>query len=248
MVDIHCHTAVARPGSADELVEAASDAGVKRLLLLGDVLAFGFHPTPEQIRIINDDTAAAVDRLPEVVAGFCHLNPELPAATIEDEIERCMTELGLRGIKLEATVVATDPRLDLIMRRAEDLRVPLVHHAWHNTLEPGGPQSTPADIANLASRFPRVPILMPHLGGARIRGIQDIRPYANVRIDTSGSQPGTELVEYAVAALGADRVLYGSDVPGRDYAPQLGRVLGARISESEKQRILYRNAEQFLGL
>ncbi|MFH1708770.1 MAG: hypothetical protein ABIF71_12760 [Planctomycetota bacterium] len=34
------------------------------------------------------------------------------------------------------------------------------------------------------------------------------------------------LVEYAVAALGARRVVFGSDAPYRDFTCQIGRILG----------------------
>ena len=109
-------------------------------------------------------------------------------------------------------------------------------------------ESTPADIASLAARYPDVPIQMAHLGGARIRGVQDIRPHENISIDTSGSQPIGGLVEYAVKELGADRVVYGSDVPGRDFSAQLGRIYGARLSASDRDKILYRNAHRLISL
>jgi predicted TIM-barrel fold metal-dependent hydrolase len=176
------------------------------------------------------------------------VNPENPADFTLAEIERRVREDGFKGVKLEFCVNARDNRLDPIMQAAERLNVPVLHHAWYNTLGPTGNESTAADIANLASRFPRVPIIMAHLGGARVRGVQDIKPHSNLYIDTSGSQPMTGLVEYAVSELGADRVLYGSDVPGRDYSAQLGRVTGARLSDAAKEKILYANAAALIGL
>ena len=124
----------------------------------------------------------------------------------------------------------------------------VVHHSWYQSVRANAEESTPADMADLAGRFPDVFIQMAHLGGARVRGVLDIRPHANVTIDTSGSQPMGELIEYAVGMLGADRIVYGSDVPGRDFCAQLGRVWGARLSETDRRKILYRNAERLLRL
>jgi len=222
--------------------------GVRRVVLLGDVLAFGYHPTPEQITTINDDTLQAVRQHPELYVGFCHVNPENPRDTVVAEIERCVRDRGLRGVKLEATVNARDARLDPIMQTARRLGVPVLHHAWYKSVRDSEDESTPLDIADLAARFPEVEIIMAHLGGARVRGVLDIRPHANITIDTSGSQPMGELVEYAVAALGADRIVYGSDVPGRDFAAQLGRIWGARLRDADRRKILYGNAERLLGL
>lgn len=246
--DIHAHTRCNRPESDDEIVAAGREVGVTRINLLGDVLAFGFFPTAEQVRLINDGTRRSLDRYPDVFTCFCFVNPENSAEFTIAEIEQRVREEGFRGVKLEACVVARDKRLDPIMETAERLGVPVLHHAWYNIAGPSGQESTPADIADLASRFPGVQIIMAHLGGARVRGVQDIKPYPNLHIDTSGSQPMTELVEYAVSELGPDRVLYGSDVPGRDYSPQIGRVTGARVSDAVKEMILCGNAARLLGL
>ena len=43
------------------------------------------------------------------------------------------------------------------------------------------------------------------------------------------------MIEFLVAEIGADRVLYGSDLPMRDPSPQLGWVAYARISEEDKK-------------
>jgi hypothetical protein len=222
--------------------------GVARVLLLGDVMAFGWHPTPEQVRVINDATIADVKAFPGLYLGLCFLNPEHPADVLVAEIERCVRDNGLKGVKLEATVNCRDARLVPIMETLRRLGAFLVHHAWYQADAPLESESTPADIAHLAGRFPDVPIQMAHLGGARVRGILDLRPHENVLIDTSGSQPMGEMIEYAVRTIGADRIVYGSDVPGRDFSAQLGRVYGARVSDSDRRKILYRNAERLLGL
>jgi predicted TIM-barrel fold metal-dependent hydrolase len=87
---------------------------------------------------------------------------------------------------------------------------------------------------------------MAHLGGGGWRGVQDVKPYPNVLIDTSGAQPQAGLVEYAVRELGADRVLFGSDWPIRDFATQMARVTGARLPERDRRRILGLNAARLL--
>ncbi len=248
IIDMHGHTDCRDPGSGERLAAAAAELGIRRILLLGDVAAFGYHPTPEQIRIINDATIADVGADPDFYLGLCHVNPEHPPELIVAEIERCIRGHGLKGVKLEATVNCRDHRMDPIMETARRLGAYVVHHSWYQTTAGPEGQSDPGDIADLASRFPDVSIQMAHLGGARVRGVLDVRPFPNVVVDTSGSQPTGELVEYAVRALGAERIVYASDVPGRDFAAQLGRVWGARIRESDRRKILYQNAERLLGL
>ena len=89
---------------------------------------------------------------------------------------------------------------------------------------------------------------MPHITGCGMRGIQDVAELPNVWVDTSGGQPVTGITEYAVKTLGASRVLFGSDVPYRDFSSQWGRVVGANIKEMEKKWILGMNAMELLGM
>ena len=50
----------------------------------------------------------------------------------------------------------------------------------------------------------------------------------------------------AVRELGASRVLYGSDVSGRSFGSQLGRIAGADITDADKRLILRENLVRLL--
>ena len=65
-------------------------------------------------------------------------------------------------------------------------------------------------------------------------------------MDISGSYGETGMVEYAAERLGAERVLFGSDMPGSDCYHNLGKVTGADLSEEAKAMILCGNAERIL--
>jgi predicted TIM-barrel fold metal-dependent hydrolase len=56
-----------------------------------------------------------------------------------------------------------------------------------------------------------------------------------------------EMIERFVRELGAERVLFGSDIPLPEPAAALGRIAYARISEEAKRKILGLNIKQFLG-
>ncbi len=66
-------------------------------------------------------------------------------------------------------------------------------------------------------------------------------------VETAGSDPTTGFVEMAVRELGAERVVYGSDVPGRSFGSQLAKVTGADVPEAAKQLILAGNLRRLLG-
>ena len=253
-IDIHVHIADSlgqpTPEVLGRALRLANHHGIGQLVHLGNMTAFDAtpDPSPELIGKTNDYTLAAMALHPGIIVGFCYVNPANPKSFTQNEIARCIGEGGMRGIKLWVAVNAQDERLDPIMELASEYGVPILHHAWYKQTLYAHNESTPADVAHLARRFPGVPIIMAHPAGGGARGVLDIVDVPNVLVDTSGGQPESDLVEYAVAQLGAERVVFGSDVPGRGFGPQLGRVLGARISEQDRELILYGNAARLLRL
>lgn len=251
-IDFHTHLNLSgtRPVTLARIMAQARRAGIVHMVVLGDVLRFGPRPTQAQVQKINDDTRASVRAHPRFLTGFCFLNPRHSMHFNRREIARCIDGAGFRGIKLENSLAADDPRVDPIAEEAGRRGVVLLHHTWDTSIigrcHGRGIQSSPADLAALAERFPGTRFVMAHLTAAGAAGILAIKHLANVMVDTSGSQPFAGIVAYAVAELGARRILFGSDVTGRDFAPQLGRITGAPISAAAKRRILFENARAIL--
>lgn len=250
IIDIHVHPPGKEDGcrAFDRMAALARRSGIDRLCLLGCVGEDGVDPSTEQVQACNTETIAAVRAWPEVFLGFAYLNPSHDPVFLRDEMERTLVAGPLRGIKLWVAVTCRDARLDPILARAGELGVPVLHHCWYKTIGRVHNESDPTDIAHLAARFPSVRIIMAHLTGCGYRGVADIQAQPNVSVDTSGSQPEHGIIEYAVAKLGAERVLFGSDAPGRDFSCQLGRVLGAELTRRQRELILGGNACRVLGL
>jgi predicted TIM-barrel fold metal-dependent hydrolase len=253
VIDFHTHSRLS-VGDLGPWIAYTRRCGIDRIVLLGDVLGHGYNPDAAQVREINDGTFALVRKHRELCDGFCFLNPTLESRSCLEELDRCRS-LGARGVKMEVSAFASDERLDPIMRRLGELGLPLLHHSWNTRsmgklAVPGCHQSDPEDIAILAARFPRVPIIAAHLRPDGLRGIWEVRECPNVSFDTSGGQPITGVIEAAVRLLGAERVLFGSDAyfpVGRDYSAQKACLEAARLSDRARERILGLNALRLLG-
>jgi predicted TIM-barrel fold metal-dependent hydrolase len=70
---------------------------------------------------------------------------------------------------------------------------------------------------------------------------------AAVTAEICGGDPTAGMVEMAVRELGAQRVIYGSDFPGRSFASQLAKVYGADVPEDAKRMILAGNIQRMLA-
>lgn len=248
--DIHSHVTTPGPNPAarmEALVRIADRVGVERLCICMSP-PWTYEPTPEQFRKSNDDVLEILKHWSSRVFGFVYLNPKHPKESLA-ELERCVADGPMIGIKLWTGWRANKPEVDAIVQRAAELKALILQHTWIKQRGKGNlpEESTPMELAELAARHPGVPLVCGHTGGGDWSlGIRAIRAQKNVYADLGGGDPVYGEVEMAVRELGAKRVLYGSDVAGRSFASQIGRVLGADLTTAEKRLILRDNLRTLL--
>jgi predicted TIM-barrel fold metal-dependent hydrolase len=247
--DIHCHLSGV-PGATPEarlgkLLEYASRLGIARLCVFMG-MQWSEDPSPEQMRQQNDDVLRAVGHFPDRAFGFVYLNPKHTQASL-DELNRCVRDGPMVGVKLWVALHCNRPELDLLIARAAELKAIVYQHTWLKITGNLPGESTPADLAELAPRHPLAPLICGHSGGDWEQGLRVIRPHRNVLAELGGGDPAAGFTEMAVRELSAERVLYGSDAGGRSFASQLAKVLGADISRAAKQLILGGNLRRLLA-
>jgi predicted TIM-barrel fold metal-dependent hydrolase len=247
--DLHCHLSGV-PGSTpeermDQLVKFADRMGIERVCVFMG-MKWSYDPLPADMRRQNDEVLAALARWPKRAFGFVYLNPNHLDESLA-ELERCVAHGPMVGVKLWVARRCNTPELDPIVRRATELKAVVFQHTY---LKIGGNlpgESTPMELAELARRHPAASLICGHTGADWEIGIRAIRDCKNVSVDLSGCDPCAGMTEMAVRELGAERVLYGSDAGGRSFASQLGKVMGAEISEKAKRQILGENFKRLLG-
>jgi predicted TIM-barrel fold metal-dependent hydrolase len=202
-------------------------------------------PAPDDLRRQNDEVLRAVTRWPKRAFGFVYLNPNHIEVSLA-ELDRCLRDGPMVGVKLWVARHCNTPELDPIVRRATELQAVILQHTYLKTTGNLPGESTPMELAELARRHPDATFICGHTGANWEIGIRAIRDCKNVYADLCGSDPTAGYTEMAVRELGAARVLYGSDAGGRSFASQLAKVLGADIPESAKKLILGENLKRLL--
>lgn len=209
----------------------------------GHMLAY---PTFEECVRCNDLVLDQMDQEPDLAYGFCYVSQEHGQRAVE-EIRRCVRN-GMSGVKLWVAVKCSDERTFPIVEEAIGLDVPILQHSYLRWEEILPQESKPDEIAALARRYPEMTMIMAHMALRWREGIDAVKDCPNVLVDTSGSDPELGSVEYAVQELGVERVLFGSDGPGRDMLCQIGRVLAADISSEDREKVMRLNSERLLGI
>lgn len=247
--DVHCHLASPLKDSTPEarlgrLLEVADRMGISRLCVYMG-MKWSYDPSPAEFRKQNDEVLAAIRRYPERAFGFVYVNPKHQRESL-DEINRCIADGPMVGVKLWVAMHANDPQLDPLVERATELKAVVFQHTWIKVTGNLAGESTPMDLAALAKRHPSATLICGHTGGDWEQGIRAVRAHPNICVDLGGGDPVAGITEMAVRELGPERVLYGSDAPGRSFASQLAKVHGAAIRDDAKQLILATNLKRLL--
>jgi uncharacterized protein len=247
--DVHSHLE-ALSGTPEERIETLvrhmDRLGIERLILSQGFGEFMNHPTPEQVRVENDRVMRAVKHFPDRAYGAVFLSPDNVDASLQ-ELDRCIRDGPMVSIgEIQTDVRCNSPALDPIVEWAISMNVPILQHTWikDSGNDPG--ESTPYDLVELAKRHPTAQFICGHTGGTWELGIRIIRDSKNICAGIAGSDPTSGFVEMAVRELGAERVIYGSDVGGRSFASQIAKVVGAEIPDSAKELILGGNLRRLL--
>ncbi len=245
--DMHCHLD-GFPGATtearmDSLARFADRMGVERYILSLPRYA---DPTPDQLRTINDELLRALKHAGGRALGMVYVNPNYVEASLR-EFDRCVRDGPMVGIKLWIARHCNEPELDPIVERAEPMQALVFQHTYMKNQGNLPGESTPTEVAELARRHPKANIVLGHTGADWEMGIRAVRHLKHVTLDLAGSDPTAGFADMAVREVGAERVLYGSDVPGRSFASQLAKVLGADIPDSAKEAILGGNLRRLLA-
>jgi predicted TIM-barrel fold metal-dependent hydrolase len=96
-------------------------------------------------------------------------------------------------------------------------------------------------MPTFANRYPDMKLIIAHL--ASMEHVDAIRcaENGNIYTDTSGGASNMNaIVEYAVAQVGSEKILFGTDTYACAF--QYGRIALSQLSREDKENILYRNA------
>jgi len=195
----------------------------------------------------NDTLAEAVRQHPQRLIGQFMINPNYPDEIVA-ELERCESRYGMRLIKIHPfchEYPADGQGYRDFWEYADERETIVLTHTWESDRTCG-----PELFAQLASRYSKVKIILAHAGVTQ-KGCQEAinaaRQHDNLFLDTASSQPHIGMIERFVNEVGADRVLFGSDIPLLEPAAQLGRIVYAGIREEDKEKILGLNLKRLLG-
>jgi predicted TIM-barrel fold metal-dependent hydrolase len=238
IIDFHCHIKggdlYRREFSAEQILANADQCGIEKTVVFSICL-----PSRES----NELTWREASKAPERLIPFAHAVPTEGALALR-EIHRCFAELRWRGLKLHCGEIS-DPTVAVLapcLRLCADYGRPcLIDMAGR------------LDLARqLADQVPDCQLVIAHLGAPHDEALVDRFiglgiEFPHLRFDLSYCHVPWKM-QSAVDALGADRLLFGSDGALIHPRIELAKIDCLKITPHQRQQILHDNAAVLLGL
>lgn len=242
IIDMHGHIFLSNlENDKREVLETVERYGI-RWVYLSAIELSNQLPNEEEVDALNAAQYTFEAEHPDCIRSYCRVNFLNKNAL--DVARRGIYDHNVIGLKLLSEAHMDDPRVNPIIETAIEANVPVLIHASHKA--PGSPmypmESHSGHIAALAARYPEAKLIMAHTGGNAYLAVKTVKPFPNVAIDISGSLLRSGTLEYTVAHLGADRILFGSDFPYVPHAICAGKVEEAELTDEEKDKLWYQNA------
>ena len=250
IIDSHVHFPFSLPLPEEEwgafLVERAERSGINALIV-SDVFIrgskdAGSYPTSAACRRANAYAADQARRNPGRLYFLAYLNPQTP--DWETELDQAAAD-GAVGVKLWVALKDAKGSLDntvAVLKKAAAMQLPVLIHVFGRAEANSPGEIDIAEFAALSNAVPECILIGGH-SGAHFRESTGMfrKASSNTYWDISGTNPDCSMAAEIVKEAGADKVLFGSDGPGRNFSAQLHKVTLSSLTQKEKELILSEN-------
>jgi uncharacterized protein len=235
VIDAHCHaglgTKLLQPWSTRADVEITlehmAEAGIDRSIIF-PIENSGYERA-------NEEIVAICARHPGKFIGFARHDGDFEGARMASMLRREIEHLGLRGLK----IIGSPPPRE-VLELAAELRLPLLWHA-----------DNVAIVRKHAQAYPKIPFIIAHMGsyGSQwpeyLEAVKAAHECPNFYLDTS-SVAFWRILELAAKDAGPEKVIFGSDAPGKDARLALYRIKLLKLAPEQEAKILGGNIQRLL--
>jgi len=193
---------------------------------------------------------------------FISVSPTMKGKTPIQEMEHKLA-WGMKGLKIHPIGQGFPPddrRMWPVYEWLVRHNLPIIAHSGINVRPDAQTDlARPRRWLPVLADFPTLRLILAHMGGGFWdEAVQIARQYPQVLFDTAiavshvDTGPQTWLNDARavelIRAIGAERVLFGSDYPWIDPKGDIERIRRLALTEEEKRQVLGENAGRMLGL
>lgn len=189
----------------------------------------------------NSEIESVMRKYPGRFYGYYTYNPNYPDKYLAhlDDVLRIKGYIGFKILPHYHGYALDGEAYQELLKFADRNSLVVLCHTWG-----GSPLNGPEQVQAILRKYTNLIFIMGHSApGECDKAIETARKYANVYLDLCDIHRHSGIVDKFVQSVGADRVLFGTDIPWYDPNYCLGSILFSRISDLDKYKIIYGNGK-----
>ena len=245
------------PKDIEGMIAHMDEANIEKAVIMALDTSASQHWAFKGKKLSNDDIAGFVKQYPDRFIGFGSVDPRREDAV--EETERCIRELGLKGMKFHPAAVELYPNDEKyfypIYEKCVELGVPIQSHCGTTGLYFSKIKyMTPIHYDEVAVDFPTLKLVLLHfgIGGWHDQAMSVAFRHPNVCLDISGASPRIipkDLLLAANTPFYQNKIIFGTDYPFVGMAQWFAtynKVLTGVFTEETKQKVFRDNVLNLL--
>jgi len=230
-------------GNPDSVIRVLDNYNFDKCLLLPADRILN-PPRDFDYKDANDTVAKAVEKYPTRIMGAVRLNPLFGEEFVWETL-KYYSEKGFRAIKMLARVDFYNPSSLKVMgpvyEAAMKYEMAILFHSGHPS------RDLPSLQAYGAKHYPSVNVVLAHMGlhDYLQETIIACKETPNVYADMSQAWPYD--IKTFVNAVGAERLLFGTDGPFQSGWVERLKVEECKFTDAQLELIFHKNAERIWG-
>ena len=245
IIDVHAHYGrwgfPIEADSVEAILKMMEKNEIEKVILSSSLaILYDYHEGNAQL-------AKAIEEYPQLYA-YLFLNPNYIRESIL-ELDKYLSENPKYvGLKLYSDGYINQPLncpghrnfLEVLQKKYPHNNCVLFHCCSY---------SSALQLLELAKNFPEVNFIMGHMGGGEWKkAIGVATQVSNIYLELCSSNPAQGKIEESVSEVGADKIMFGSDMCLLNPSCTIGMVESAQVSNEKKTLILYDNAARLFHM
>ncbi len=220
---------------------------------VGGYLLFSVATNAHQVEKVNSSIAQLAEFSRSrgfKTVGFAGMHQDY--SNFEEEIARSVS-LGLRGVKLHPDIQQVDiddTRLLPLYEILEAKGLPVYLHMGDD--RPKYRYSEASKLMHVMKMFPKLTAVAAHLGGYKAwnESVSLLAGHERIMYDTSSAlwAMPSDTASEVIGKLGSENVMFGTDYPVVNTRDELDRFFKLKLTDDQRENILWNNAVRFLGI
>lgn len=204
-----------------------------------------YRNTPETDLSALEYIAEGCRQYPERLIPFLRLNPRAGTKAL-DALELGIHEYGIKGVKLHPASYNLAPFMKAttdILKMAARYEMPVLFHCSDELM------CYPLQLEEAIRECPDTTVILAHMGGFfhKRDALEVCKRNPNVYMDTCEFTFSKE-IEKAVREIGAERLLFGTDIPTDNPVFEIEKVKRLGLGQENEDFIFYKNIARILKM